>query len=304
MHVARSTWLARSAAVLAWLAGTAAALGPATALAHEDHAPLPAKGVTVAGNNILLSDKARKAIGLTTAKVTLADLHRTVEVNARVELPWKQQVMITSLVPGKIDQVLVRPGETVTAGQELARVVSMELEAIQLAMLQAASEVDLAERLVEQRRGLDAEGVIAGKSVLEAETTLAQKTAELRIAEEKFRALGINGNTLKTIRASGRPLRFVSITSPIAGIIMHADVRIGQSVVPTDFLFHTGANMVSAPTNHLYHVVDPSTVWIVGEVLESDVRHLHKGQPAAAKFAAHPDRQFDGVIDHVGLKMD
>jgi len=289
MPVARSTPLAHTAAVLAWLAGMAAALGPATALAHENHAPLPTKGVTVAGNNVLLSDKARVAIGLTTAKVTFADLHRTVEVNARVEMPWKQQAMITSLVPGKIDQVLVRPGETVTAGQELARVVSMELEAIQLAMLQAASDLDLAERLLEQRRGLDAEGVIAGKSVLEAETTLAHKTAELRIAQEKFRALGINGNTLKTIRTSGRPLRFVSITSPIAGIITHADVRIGQVVKTTD---------------HLYHVVDPSRVWIVGEVLESDVRHLDKGQPVAARFAAHPQEQFHGVIDHVRLKMD
>ena len=289
MRVARSTRFVRTAAIPILVIGVAAALGPATAAAHENHAPLPTKGVTVAGNNVLLSDKARVAIGLTTAKVTFADLHRTVEVNARVEMPWKQQAMITSLVPGKIDQVLVRPGETVKAGQELARVVSMELEAIQLAMLQAASELDLAERLVGQRRGLDAEGVIAGKSVLEAETTLAQKTAELRITEEKFRALGINGETLKTIRSSGRPLRFVSITSPIAGIITHADVRVGQVVKTTD---------------HLYHVVDPSRVWIVGEVLESDVRHLNKGQPVAARFAAYPQTQFDGVIDHVRLKMD
>ena len=284
MRIARPTWLGRIAAIPILMIGVAA-----TTLAHENHAPLPTKGVTIAGNNVLLSDKAREAIGLTTAKVTFADLHRTVEVNARVELPWNQQAMITSLVPGKIDEVLVRPGETVTAGQELARVVSMELEAIQLAMLKAASEVDLAERLLKQQRSLDATGVIAGKSVLEAETTLAQKTAELRIAEEKFRALGINGDTLKTIRTGGQPLRFVSITSPIDGIITHADVRIGQVVETTD---------------HLYHVVNPSRVWIVGEVLESDVRHLDKGQPVAARFAAYPDKRFDGVIDHVRLKMN
>ena len=90
----------------------AAALGPVATLAHENHAPLPTKGVTVAGNNVLLSDKAREVIGLTTVKVTFGELHRTVEINARVELPWDQQAMITSLVPGKIDQVLVRPGET------------------------------------------------------------------------------------------------------------------------------------------------------------------------------------------------
>ena len=283
MRVARSTLLHRVAVVSACL------IAVAVAFAHENHAPLPTKGVTVAGNNVLLSDKARQAIGLTTEKVTLGDLHRTVEVNARVELPWNQQVMITSLVPGKIDQVLVRPGETVKAGQELARVASMELESLQLAMLQAASEVDLAQRLIEQQRSLDAEGVIAGKSLLEAEMTLARKTAELRIAEEKIRAVGIDGKTLETVRTSGMPLRFLPINSLIAGIITHADVRIGQVVKATD---------------HLYHVADPSRVWIVGEVLESEVRHLGKGQPVVAKFAAHSDRQFQGVIDHVRLKMD
>ena len=177
MRVARSIRLARKVAIPACMVAVVAAFGAGASFAHEDHAPLPTKGVTIAGNNVLLSDKAREAIGLTTTKVTFGDLHRTVEVNARVELPWNQQAMITSLVPGKIDQVLVRPGETVTVGQELARVVSMELESFQLAMLQAASEVDLAERLVQQRRSLDAEGVIAGKSLLEAETTLALSQA-------------------------------------------------------------------------------------------------------------------------------
>jgi multidrug efflux pump subunit AcrA (membrane-fusion protein) len=67
--------------------------------AHENHAPLPAKGVTIAGDTIMLSDKAREAIGLTTAKVAFGDIRRTVTVNARVELPWYAQAMITSLVP-------------------------------------------------------------------------------------------------------------------------------------------------------------------------------------------------------------
>ena len=72
--------------------------------------------------------------------------------------PWNRQAMITSLVPGKIDKVLVRPGETVRAGRELARIESMELESLQLDLLRAAGEVDLAKRLVRQRQGLEAEG--------------------------------------------------------------------------------------------------------------------------------------------------
>jgi len=74
MRVARSTWLVRTGAIPVFTIAVAASLGPT--FAHENHAPLPTKGVTVADNNILLSDKAREAIGLTTVEVTLGDLHR------------------------------------------------------------------------------------------------------------------------------------------------------------------------------------------------------------------------------------
>lgn len=261
----------------------------AAVLAHENHAPLPTKGVTIAGDTIMLSDKAREAIGLTTAKIEFGDIRRTVESNARVELPWHGQAMITSLVAGKIEQVLVRPGETVAPGQELARVVSPELESLQLAMLRDQAEVDLARRLVDQRTALDRQGIVAGKSLLEAQAALAEKSASLEIARQKLLALGLDSATIDKLQQTGQPLRYVSITSPRAGVITHADVRVGQMVSPTD---------------HLYHVVDPSRLWIVGEVLESDVHYLKKGQQVTAGFAALPGKRFAGVIDHLRPKMD
>ena len=256
---------------------------------HENHAPLPTKGVTIAGDTIMLSDKAREAIGLTTAKIEFGDIHRVVTVNARVEIPWHSQTMITSLVPGKIAQVLVRPGEVVVPGQELAQIVSGELESLQLTLLQARAEAALAAKLSDQRSTLDQQGVIAGKTFLEAQATLASKTAALEMARQKLLAIGCDEATIQKVEESGKPLEYVSITSPLGGVIMHADVRIGQLVSPTD---------------HLYHVVDPSQLWIVGDVLESDVRFLEKGQPIEATFAAHPDTKFTGLIDHVRLKMD
>jgi cobalt-zinc-cadmium efflux system membrane fusion protein len=277
--------MARTLAVPAVIAG--AVLGQA--LAHENHAPLPTKGVTIAGDTIMLSDKAREAIGLTTAKVQLSDIRRIVTVNARVEFPWHAQAMITSLVPGKIDRVLVRPGETVTQGQELARIVSVELESLQLTLLQAQSAVDLAHRLVQQRRVLDQEGIVAGKTLMEAEAGLAEKSAALEIARQKLAALGLDEETIRHVQKTAQRLAYVSITSPIDGVITHADVRPGQAVSARD---------------HLYHVVNPATLWIVGDVLESEVRFLASGQQVVAGFAAVPGDEFRGEIDHLRLKMD
>jgi membrane fusion protein, heavy metal efflux system len=259
------------------------------AVAHENHAPLPTKGVTVAGDTIMLSDKAREAIGLTTAKIEFGDIHRTVTVNARVELPWHAQAMITSLVPGKIDSVLVRPGETVAPGQELARVVSTELKTLQLELVQAKAQVDLARQLVDQQTALDRQGVIAGKTLLESQARLAEASAAAQIARQKLAALGLDRAALERVEQGGEWLPYVPIVSPVGGIVTHADVRIGQMVRAVD---------------HLYHVVDPSTLWIIGEVLESDVRLLAEDQQVEADFAALPGQVFNGRIDHLRLTMN
>ena len=48
------------------------------------------------------------------------DIHRTLTVRARVELPWHAQAMVASPASGRIAQVLVRPGQTVPPGEDSA----------------------------------------------------------------------------------------------------------------------------------------------------------------------------------------
>ena len=62
----------RLLAVPAMLAGPAFTLVK-EAVAHENHAPLPTEGVTIAGDTIMLSDKAREAIGLTSSKIEFGE---------------------------------------------------------------------------------------------------------------------------------------------------------------------------------------------------------------------------------------
>ncbi len=288
MLSAKCLAVVRALAASALVAGAVQAISTIAA-AHENHAPLPTKGVTIAGDTIMLSDKARQAIGLTTAKVHFDDIHRHVTVNAQVELPWDAQAMITSLVPGKIERVLARPGETVTPGQELARVVSAQLESLQLDLLQVRFQLDLAGKLVDQRAALDRQGIIPGKTLLVSQAQLAEASAGLQIARQKLLALGLDEAALQQVEERREPLPYVSIHSPVGGIITHADVRIGEMVSPSD---------------HLFHVINPARVWIVGAVLESDVRLLAGGQSVKAKFAALPDKEYDGQIDHLRLTLD
>lgn len=258
------------------------------ARAHEGHAALPTKGATVQGERLMLSPSAAKAIGLATAKVSLTDLKRTVRGTASVELPWSQQAFVTTLVPGKIEKVLVKPGETVTAGQELAQVASLELESLQLAMLQVSSQLTLARRMLEQREALAAQQVIPAKNVLEARTEVEQRAASLYVLLQKLRAIGLSEDELQRIGDTGKPVSVISMYAPIGGIISDADVRVGQIVEPSE---------------HLYHVVDDTRVWLVGKVLEADAGQITRGQTVQVTFDAFPGKTFTGKIDQVDLEI-
>lgn len=290
MNAETNVPLVRALRAAGLLLAAAVAFGrPGPAAGHEGHDALPSTGATVEGNKILLSEGARKGIGLRTAKVTLEDLRRVLRVRARVELPWDGQALVTTLAAGRVEQVFVKPGETVTAGQELARVESLELESLQLEMLQAAEEADLARRLADQRRSLADKGIVAGKSLLEAESDLRQKQSRLDIARRKLDALGLSGDALDRIRETGEPVGYVSVTSPIDGVVMHVDLRGGESVRTTE---------------HLFNIVDRSRVLLIGEALETDAWQVRPGMPVEATFTALPGRTFPGTIDRVRLEVD
>ena len=197
--------------------------------------------------------------------------------------------MITTLVPGRIERVLVRPGETVKAGQELARVESLELEDFQRDLLRADAELALAGRVLEQREELGRSDSIAQVEVLEAKHKRDEAAAQVVIATQKLLALGLDRATVERVQASKQPLGVLPITSPIDGVISHADVRTGQ-VVSTN--------------EHLYHVVDASEISIVAEVLESDIAAVRSGQRIRAEFDVRPGTKVEGDIDHVHPALD
>jgi membrane fusion protein, heavy metal efflux system len=256
-------------------------------LGHEGHEPLPAKGATVKGDRLTLSASAAKAIGLQTTKVELAAVQRMIRAVGSVELPWSQQAFASTLIAGRVENVLVKPGETVQAGQQLATVAGAELENLQLTLVQAAKERSLAVRVLHSQEA--AGQGIAEKVLLQARTEVQQQSARFNVAWQKLKAIGLADETLRHICDTGETVPAIGVVSPIGGVVSAADVRAGQIVQPTD---------------HLYHIVDPSRVWIVGKVLETDASRVKRGMNVEVTFATLPDQVFRAAIDHIELRLN
>ncbi len=127
-------------------------------LAHEGHPAIPTTGAAVHGNELLLSEGARQAIGLTTAKVTLADMPTYVSANGTIIVPWRQQCYVTTFMSGVVDDVFVRPGDEVEKGHVLARISSLPLEQIQLDLLRAHADYLHFSEMHERRKTLSRSG--------------------------------------------------------------------------------------------------------------------------------------------------
>ena len=259
---------------------------PTIVVAHDDHEPLPTKGATVKGDRLKLSPAVAKAIGLQTAKVTLAEVARSVGAPATIELPWSQESFVTTLVAGRIEQVLVRPGDSVEAGQELARIASSELDDLQLAMLQANTAKANAARILQGQMG--SEGAVPEKIILQTRADLQQHSANFNTAWQKLRAIGLSAEELDQICSSKETVKTLPIQSPRRGVVAMAEVRIGQIV---------------QPTQHLYRIVDPSHLWIVAKVLEADAGQLKPGLALTGSFSMAPNKPVVSKIDHIELRL-
>jgi membrane fusion protein, heavy metal efflux system len=259
------------------------------ARAHDEHEALPSKGASVYKNLVLLTPQAEKAIELQKAKIELDTWREEIVVNATVDVPCTRHAYAASLVSGKIEELLARPGDEVRQGQILARVRSLELETLESQLLQASAQHDHAARVLDQSETLYASDVLPEKDVLAARANYQEKTAQLALLTAKLRAVGLTSDSIAEVLRTKQPVGSLPIVSPIDGAISLADVRVGQTVDPVD---------------HVFHLVDRSALAIVGEVLESDVWRVREGQPVRIVLASFPDSPLVGKIEHVGLKLN
>src|SRR5258707_985443 len=85
-------------------------------------------------------------------------------------------------------------------------------------------------------------------AALPAKAKVRQAKAQFEIAKRKLRSVGLTAMAIERILEGDPEAHWLSIASPIQGDVSAADVRVGQAVEPLD---------------HLFHVVNRSTVMIV-----------------------------------------
>ncbi|ARO88508.1 efflux RND transporter periplasmic adaptor subunit [Nitrosospira lacus] len=211
----------------------------------------------------------------------MIDLADRLQVPSQVEVDEERLVRIGSYVTGRIIDLYVMLGDSVNAGQPLARISSPELTHAQLAYLRAFSRTVLTEKAAQRAKHLLAADVIAVAEVERRESELEVARAELEAAKDQLRLLGMDKAVLAELAKQGHIVPNVTINASRSGIVISRNVIIGQVVQPADQLFG---------------VADLSSVWVVGDVPEQIARNVQVGQHVEIHVPALGDVSLDGLI--------
>jgi cobalt-zinc-cadmium efflux system membrane fusion protein len=198
----------------------------------------------------------------------------------RVAFDEKRSAAVTSPLPGRVDEVRVRLGDQVKAGDRLVAVRSGALADLDRELESARSQVAAKTRVAERARELVGLRAAPEKDLLEAEEDLREAQLALKAAIAKRDSLNasIDGDT-----------RFW-ITARQDGTVVEFDVATGQQVGPDR-------------EHPLLRLSNIDRVLVLTDLQEQDAYDVRVGEPATVRTASG-DVTRPGVVEYVSQVVD
>jgi HlyD family secretion protein len=216
-------------------------------------------------------------------------------VSASGEIKPKRYVNISANVSGRIEQLLIKEGDTVRKGQVLARIDSTRIAAgeRQSAAALEGAKADLARALAdlevsrlgfERQKKMHADRLVSDQAFEQADAELKMKAA----AVESQRKRITQGEAL--LASNRDDLEKTSVVAPMDGVVTSLPKEEGETVI--------GAQSFS-PTV-IMTVADLSVMEVEVMVDETDIRNVRLGQPAEARVDALEGVKIKGEVTEIG----
>ncbi len=223
----------------------------------------------------------------TESPVTADIVKKTVATGSIVP---RREIEIKPRVSGVVEELMVEPGEMVTAGQPIARikiipnVVSLNAAESQLDTSKISFES--AEKELARFRTLREQKLISDIEFSRLELDFALRQKELESARS-------NLQLVRSGAAKGAGKVSNVVTSTVAGMVIEVPVKEGGSVTETNN-FNPGSTIA--------FVADMGDMIFQGKVDESEVGKIKEGMPLDISIGAIEGKTFKGKLEHIAPK--
>ena len=207
----------------------------------------------------------------------------TVQANAYKEVP------VMPVAGGIVREVNAQLGDRVRRGQAVATIFSNELANAQAEYLKMLAEVE--EHHQHHRRTIELVeiGAVSREELEQATSNYKAAQANLSSSRQRLMLLGMSAKQVDALRTPGQVQSLLSVPAPSSGTIISRTVNPGEVI-------ETG--------KELFRVADLSTVWVIGQVYESDFSVARIGTPVVITTPAYPGRTFNGRVSYIDPRVD
>jgi cobalt-zinc-cadmium efflux system membrane fusion protein len=245
-----------------------------------------APGKEAEPSTVTLTPDRQKQNGvvITVAKPEL--LGGILSATGKIEANADRIAHVSPRISGKIVVVRASLGDSVSTGQSLATLDSVELGEALNRYHQSKTKLALAQANMERVKNLVEKKIAARKDIFQTETDFKTAQTELHTDEERLSQYGVSVADLKG-ETHKKPL--LPVRSPIGGIITEKHAIVGE---------------LADPAKNLFTVADLSSVWVLVDINEKDLAKVRTGQAATVTVGAFPDLKLKGRITYIADLVD
>lgn len=212
----------------------------------------------------------QQLIGVKTVQAAIRPLHRVIRTVGRIEYDERKLATANTKIEGWIEKLHVDyTGRYVKKGEPLAEIYSPELVATQQEFLNILRWAGQGQSVKDERTAM---------------LLVKDAQAMLDAAKERLRLWDISDEQIKKIETTGKPIRTLTIYSPVSGYVLQKMAVQGMRVMPGEKLFD---------------VVDLSSVWVVSDIYEYELPLIKVGQTARISLSYFPGKEFSTRVDYV-----
>jgi cobalt-zinc-cadmium efflux system membrane fusion protein len=203
-------------------------------------------------------------------------------------LAWDDNVTarIFSPVSGRIVEIPANAGQSVAAGDVLAKIQSPDFGQAQADARKAMADFNQSERALNRARDLLAHGAAAEKDVESAENDYAHALSE---KERALATLSMYGGNPDSTEVNG----IFSLKAPINGVVVDKSVNPAQEV-----------RSDQVGDKPLFVISDPTKLWLFLDVTEADAAALNSNQEVSLRSRALPGKVFHGRVEVISEGLD
>lgn len=235
---------------------------------------------------VRMTADVQKQSGVVITQAKKQRLAGVISATGKIEANADRIAHVSPRISGKIVSVKTSLGDTVTAGQILVTLDSVELGEALSRYRQSKTRLALAQSNMDRIKVLVEKKIAARKEILQAETDYKTAQTEMQTDEERLALYGVQTADLQN---DGHKRPLLPVRAPISGIITEKHAIVGE---------------LSDPSKSLYTVADLSSVWVMVDIHEKDLVKVRRGQAATVTVAAFPDLKLRGRITYIADLVD